>query len=114
MNKDVFAERIQANPQGVIEDLVAQTTRQGKAIHDLNKEIDKIKKDIKAAMVLLLDEDFRISDGQRYVDFDGREGDKKVWIVGREGKLPEGEKRNTDFFSTEEAVDYFLKAGKYE
>ena len=35
MSKITFEERCQSDPQGVIKDLVAQTTRQAKSIHDL-------------------------------------------------------------------------------
>ncbi|RDJ35421.1 MAG: hypothetical protein DWQ19_11435 [Crenarchaeota archaeon] len=46
MNKHVFEERCQNNPQGVIDDLVKQTTRQAKAIHDQNKEIERLNGEI--------------------------------------------------------------------
>jgi hypothetical protein len=34
--KDPFEERRRLNPQGVIDDLIAQTTRQAKVIHEKN------------------------------------------------------------------------------
>jgi hypothetical protein len=40
-----FEERCQTDPQGVIQDLVKQTSKQASAIHDLNATIEKMKKD---------------------------------------------------------------------
>ena len=39
---DTFTERRTANPQGVIDDLIKQTSLQAKAIHDLNKDIARL------------------------------------------------------------------------
>lgn len=39
-----FEDRRQNDPRGLIDDLVKQTTRQAKAIHDLNKENEELKK----------------------------------------------------------------------
>ena len=44
--KDVFAERCKTDPQGVIKDLLGQTTRQGKDIHDLNETVKELMKRI--------------------------------------------------------------------
>jgi polyhydroxyalkanoate synthesis regulator phasin len=46
MKKDPFEERRQSDPQGLINDLVAQTVRQAKAIHELTKEVEQLKKQI--------------------------------------------------------------------
>jgi len=43
MTNTTFEERCQANPQGVIVDLVTQTTRQAKGIAELNIEIVRLK-----------------------------------------------------------------------
>lgn len=40
----IWEKQIQENPQLVIENLVKQTTRQAKAIHLLNLEVEKLKK----------------------------------------------------------------------
>ena len=42
--KDVFAERRQSDPQGVIDDLIKQTSAQAKEIHELAKRIEKLEK----------------------------------------------------------------------
>ena len=39
MDKDIFVEKRQNDPQGVIDDLIAQTSLQGKVIYDLNKKL---------------------------------------------------------------------------
>ena len=39
-----FDERRQAAPQSVIDDLIAQTTRQAKAIHELTKQNEELIK----------------------------------------------------------------------
>jgi hypothetical protein len=44
--KETFEERRQSDPQGLIDDLVKQTTRQGKAIHDLTKANEDLQKKI--------------------------------------------------------------------
>ena len=44
MNNISFEERCQTDPQGLIKDLVAQTTRQAKAIHDINEKLEKLQK----------------------------------------------------------------------
>jgi hypothetical protein len=62
-------------------------------------------KQIRDAMLLLMDEGCRIWENHRYVDFDGEEGGKNVWVVAKEG--PFGE--SIDFYSAEEAVDHFMK-----
>lgn len=38
-----FENRRVSDPQGVIDDLLAQTARQAKCIHDLNTQIEKLK-----------------------------------------------------------------------
>lgn len=43
MNPNPFDTRRQVDPQGLIDDLVAQTTRQAQAINALNKEIENFK-----------------------------------------------------------------------
>ncbi len=40
-----FEERCQTDPQGVIKDLVKQTSKQAAAIHELNVAIEKLNKD---------------------------------------------------------------------
>jgi hypothetical protein len=46
MSNDAFGQRRLHDPQGVIDDLIQQTTRQGRAIYDLNQEIVKLNKEI--------------------------------------------------------------------
>jgi len=46
---DVFSERCTNDPAGVIKDLLAQTTRQAKAISDLNKDIARLAEMLTAA-----------------------------------------------------------------
>jgi hypothetical protein len=41
--KDAFAERCRDDPQGVIEDLLAQVKRQAQDIHRLNRQIEELK-----------------------------------------------------------------------
>ena len=48
MSHDTFEKRREADPQGVIDDLIAQTSRQAKAINDLSKELDLLKNPKKA------------------------------------------------------------------
>lgn len=43
MNENPFDVRRMSDPQGLIDDLVGQTSRQCKAIGDLMKEIDRLK-----------------------------------------------------------------------
>jgi len=43
MNNISFEERCEIDPQGLIKDLVAQTTRQAKAIHDVNLKLKKLQ-----------------------------------------------------------------------
>jgi hypothetical protein len=43
MTNIAFEERCQSNPQGVIVDLVAQTTRQAKSISELTIEITRLQ-----------------------------------------------------------------------
>ena len=47
--EDVFEQRCQSDPQGVIRDLVKQTSIQAGRIHDLNKEVDYLKLVLKEA-----------------------------------------------------------------
>ena len=42
--KTTFEERRQTDPQGLIDDLVKETMKQAKAIHELNEQIKKIQK----------------------------------------------------------------------
>lgn len=42
MSDDVFEQRCQNNPQGVIKDLIAQTSRQGGEIHKLMELTDAV------------------------------------------------------------------------
>jgi cell division protein FtsB len=46
MANTAFEDRCQGDPQGVIADLVKQTTKQAKAIHELNKENEALKKEL--------------------------------------------------------------------
>jgi hypothetical protein len=63
--------------------------------------------DIKAAVRLLVDEGFRISENNcNYIDFDGEENGKKVWVVASRNQ-------QQDFFSLEEAVDNFMETCGY-
>lgn len=41
-----FEDRRQNDPQGLIDDLVKQTTKQAKSIHDLTKEVESLKKEL--------------------------------------------------------------------
>lgn len=43
---DQFTRRRESDPQDVIDDLLKQTTRQAKAIHELTEEIEKLKKQV--------------------------------------------------------------------
>lgn len=45
MAKDIFGERRQTDPQGVIDDLIGQTTKQAKAIQELNQQLKKLEKE---------------------------------------------------------------------
>lgn len=45
MAKDIFGERRQTDPQGVIDDLIGQTTKQGKSIKELNQQLQKLEKE---------------------------------------------------------------------
>jgi len=49
MPLDPFDVRRHKDPQGLIDDLVQQTTRQARAIYDLGQEIARLKKAIEAA-----------------------------------------------------------------
>lgn len=40
--KDIFEQHRITNPQVVIDDLLAQTTRQAKEIHELNKKLNEL------------------------------------------------------------------------
>lgn len=42
MDKIFFDERRQSDPQGVIDDLVRQTTAQARSIHDLTAKLEKL------------------------------------------------------------------------
>lgn len=46
MSNTAFEERCKTNPEGVIKDLVAQTMRQAKLIHDLNEKLTKLEKEL--------------------------------------------------------------------
>ena len=46
MANTAFEERCKTNPEGVIKDLVAQTMRQAKLIHDLNEKLAKLEKEV--------------------------------------------------------------------
>ena len=78
-----------------------------------------ISSEIKTAMLSLMDEGFRIWENYKYVDYDGEEDGKNVWVVVEEGSGPlvreeyRKEKKSIDFFSAEEAVAYFLKVCGY-
>ena len=71
-------------------------------------------------MLRLLDEGFRIWENYKYVDMDGEEGGRNVWVVVEEGSGPfvkeeyRKEQKTIDFYSAEEAVDYFMKVCGYE
>lgn len=39
----IFEERCQSDPQGVIKDLLAQTTRQAKTIHELGNRVKELE-----------------------------------------------------------------------
>lgn len=62
--------------------------------------------EIKAAVRLLVDEGFRISENHSYIDFDGEENGKTVWVVASRNQ-------QQDFFSLEEAVDNFMEICGY-
>lgn len=46
MEDSIFFDRVKSDPNGVINDLLEQTARQGKAIFDLNKTIADLTKKI--------------------------------------------------------------------
>lgn len=46
MKKDPFEDRRQSDPQGLINDLVAQTVRQAKKINELTKQVEALTKQI--------------------------------------------------------------------
>lgn len=48
-----FADRRRTDPQGVIDDLLAQTTRQGKAIFELNHRLENQRKVIEQQKKLI-------------------------------------------------------------
>lgn len=45
----IFEDRCAADPQGVIKDLISQTTKQAKAIHIYNREIERLQEMLKIA-----------------------------------------------------------------
>ncbi|MCK9458285.1 MAG: hypothetical protein M0R80_01390 [Proteobacteria bacterium] len=47
-----FEERCQTDPQGVIQDLVKQTTRQGLEIHGLNELITKLAENAEVKVLI--------------------------------------------------------------
>ena len=47
-----FEERCQIDPQGVIKDLVKQTTRQGLEIHGLNELITKLAENAEVKVLI--------------------------------------------------------------
>jgi hypothetical protein len=66
---------------------------------------------IRKAILLLVDEGFRVAENNKYVDWDGEEDGKTVWVVENPN---EGPARQKDFFTLEEAVDHFMKVCGYE
>jgi hypothetical protein len=45
MEKNPFDTRRQEDPQGVIDDLLKQTSKQAKRIHDLSEEVKGLRKE---------------------------------------------------------------------
>ena len=44
-DKDIFAERCKTDSEGVVKDLVAQTMRQARSIHELTEKLAKLEKE---------------------------------------------------------------------
>jgi hypothetical protein len=42
----LFEDRRKVNPQGVIDDLISQTTRQAVAIHSLTAEVERLRESL--------------------------------------------------------------------
>jgi hypothetical protein len=55
-DKDVFAERCKTDPEGVVKDLVAQTMRQARSIHELNEKLGKLEKEYEKLKKLIPEE----------------------------------------------------------
>src|SRR5438046_9621675 len=48
VSENAFEKRRRSDPQGVIDDLLKQITRQAREIHDRGLEIERLKKELRA------------------------------------------------------------------
>ena len=56
-DKDSFQLRRETDPQSLIDDLLGQTSRQAKSIHNLNAELEGLRNPSKKDRLLLLNSD---------------------------------------------------------